>query len=166
MKPVYREWGDTRDQHLVGSWYAPLPQYVVDDIQPLAFVYARGVWEKVFVGVKHPFSGPAKATGWMKRLFDSRARQDKLALRTGNGLKEILIEQFGWHINERVFLLHAPEHGYRMTLTTFRENQERFLGYFDIGFLCHATDLNVVVFWDGTGPYYGKRRDRCLVDDS
>jgi hypothetical protein len=165
MKRIYRDWGDPRDQHLVGSWYAPLPQRVVNDIQPLAFAYAKWAWENVFAGVKHPCS-PLKATGWMNTLFKSRDRQAKLAARTGKSLKEVLIEQFGWHLDEEVVLLHAPEHGYQTKLVTFLENNERFLCYFDTGFLCHASDRNVVVFWDGAGPYFGRRRDRSLAENS
>jgi hypothetical protein len=47
-------------------------------------------------------------------------------------------------------------------LGTFLEYEERFLVYFDTGILCHPSDVNVVVFWVGNGPYFGRRRNRIL----
>src|SRR5262249_53861158 len=139
-----------------------LPVRVVDQIRPLAFEYARWLWQTVFASVKHPFD-PRKATGWMAKVFQSRERQEKIAGRSGRTLREVLLDEFKWAPDAKVFVLHAPEHGYQTTVAVFLEYSERFFRYFDNGVVCHPTDQNVVVFWDTTGPYFGKRRDRCLT---
>jgi hypothetical protein len=163
MEPIYRDWGDPRDQHLVGDWYKPLPRRIVNNIHPLAFQYSRWIWEKVFSGVKNNPFDPRKATGWMEKLFKSRERQDHRASKSGKALKDTLIDQFGWKIEDQILMLYAPEHGYQTYLSTFLEYQTRFLIYFDTGILCHPSDQNVVVFWECNGPYFGCRRDRCLT---
>jgi hypothetical protein len=152
-----------RDQHLVGDWYPPLAPRVVEQIRPLAFEYARWVWDNVFVTVKHPFD-PRKATGWMAKVFKSRERQEKLGTTTGRALKDVLLDEFKWAPDAKVIVLHAPEHGYLTTVDVFLEHSERFFRYFDNGVVCHPTDQNVVVYWDTTGPYFGTRRDRCLTN--
>jgi hypothetical protein len=138
----------------------PLPQRAVNHIHPLALEYCNWVWENVFATVKHPFY-PRKATGWMERVFKSRERQEK-PRRSGKTLKQTLIEEFSWCSDNDVFLLYATTHGYMTDLGTFLEFQERFVTYFETGILCHPKDVNVVVFWEGNGPYFGRRRDRKL----
>lgn len=160
---IFRDWGDARDQHLVGDWYEPLPERIVHQIHPLAFDYARRIWDKVFVTVKHAFD-PRKATGWMARVFKTRERQEKLAARSGRTLEGVLLHEFEWMQDSDLFVLHAPEHGYPTNVTVFLGYHQRFFGYFDTGVVCHPTDRNVVVYWDTAGPYFGKRRDRRLLD--
>jgi hypothetical protein len=95
----------------------------------------------------------------MAKVFQWRERQENLSSRSGRSLKEVMVDQLGWLLDTEVFVLYAPEHGYQTNLAVFLEYHERFFTYFDTGVVCHPTDQNVVVFWDGTGPYYGKRRD-------
>jgi hypothetical protein len=92
IEPLFRDWGDPKDQHLAGDWYAPLPRRALNHIHPLAFEYSKWAWENVFATVKHPFD-PRKATGWMERVFKSRERQEKLR-RSGKTLKGTLVEEF------------------------------------------------------------------------
>jgi len=97
------------------------------------------------------------------RALTSFERQRKLAATTGQTLKGAVVDRFKWALAEDVFILHAENHGYLTPLAVFVEHHERFFTYFDTGVVCHPTDQNVVVFWDMTGPWYGKRRDRRLI---
>ncbi len=161
MEPIYRNWGETLDQHLVGDWYTPLPTRVIAQIRPLARDYTKWAWDNVFATVKNPFD-PRRATGWMAKVFASRDKQAKAGVKTGRTLKDVLKGEFVWDENSPLFVLHSPEHGYETTVALFLQYAERFFTYFDSGVVVHPTDQNVLVYWDTTGPWFGKRRDRRL----
>lgn len=166
MQPKYRDW----NRDLSAGWLdlgifarhlPPLPQRVLDQIRPLAPDYATWVWERVFAGIEYPFH-PKKARGWMKQIL-TRARSKSSDTKPRLTELESLRVQMGWDLEDKVFFLYQPDYGYQAKWSVGLGHLDRLLGYVDTGIICHLSNRNVAVFWEGFGPYFGKRGDRSLI---
>jgi hypothetical protein len=131
-------------------------------LRPLADECASALRERLFAGVVHPFHYQ-RAKGWMGKIFRSvRAVPDYRRLTAdealtaafvgiGVGPAFVIYHYVGGPVYaaECAVMLDCLKRGWLMVDDTF--------------VLCAEHTPTVALFWEGTGPYFGKRGNRRLT---
>lgn len=131
-------------------------------LRPLADDCAIAVRERLFAGVLHPFHYQ-RAKGWMGKIFrEVRAVPNYRGLTADEALADVfagagvgpafMVYNFsGQPVYTAVgsVMLDCLNRGWLMIDDTF--------------LLCAENTPTVALFWEGFGPYFGKRGDRRLT---
>lgn len=161
---VYREWQKERlsDQRFYRKIPAEKWESFTSRLRPLEDHCSSLIWERLFAGVIHPFHYE-RARGWMGKLFKTvRSAPDYRGLTAEAALKKafpetdvgmaFLIDDFicrSVYAAEPCALFDFWKRGWLLNNDTF--------------ILCAEHTQNVALWWEGTGPYLGKRGDRRLI---
>ena len=131
-------------------------------LRPLADDCATSVRERLFAGVVHPFHYQ-RAKGWMGKIFRAvRAAPDYRGLTADEAMREafagagtgpafVIYHYVGTPVYaaECAEMLDCLKRGWLMADDTF--------------VLCAEHTPTVALFWEGCGPYFGKRGNRRLT---
>jgi hypothetical protein len=131
-------------------------------LRPLADDCATAVAERLFTGVIHPFHYQ-RAKGWMGKIFRAvRAAPDYGRLTADEALKEAFAEA---GVGPAFVIYHLVGHPvYAAESATMLDCLRRGWLMTNYSFvLCAGHTPTVALYWDGYGPYFGKRRDRRLT---
>lgn len=157
----YREW----DQQTDSAWFRfghQLPDSIRAQIRPLTAEYASRLWEWAFPTDKDVLPLVAKdKSGWLKRVFDSEP------IWFGGSQPSTLVARFRqllpWPDDDIVFFLVRRGAGYQTFWGLYLQHWERFLGWYDEGLLLHPTAREVLVFWEVSAVFVGRRNKRRLL---
>jgi hypothetical protein len=160
----YRDWQLERPGDKQFTFVVPPVKwdFFAARLRPLADDFATAVRERLFAGVIHPFHYQ-RARGWMRRIFrDVRAFPDYRGLTADEALAQAFaIDAVGpalvaYHIvglpvyaADCTVMLDCLKRGWLMACDTF--------------VLCAEHSPTVALYWEGYGPYFGKRGNRRLT---
>lgn len=135
--------------------------FFVARLRPLADEFAEVVRERLFAGVLHPFHYQ-RAKGWMGKIFrEMLAAADYRGLTAEEALKQAFANSavgpafvIYHYVGRPVYAAQSPN-----MLDCLKRG---WLGIDDTFVLCAENTPAVALFWEGTGPYFGKRGHRRL----
>jgi hypothetical protein len=131
-------------------------------LRPLADDCAEEVRERLFAGVMHPFHYH-RAKGWMGKIFREVLRAADYRDLTAD---EMLKQAFGDAAVEPAFVIYHwvghPVYA-AQSLVMLDWLKRGWLNIDDTFVLCAENTPTVALFWEGTGPYFGKRGHRRLI---
>ena len=161
MHPAYREWRQTEwfDSGFLQKVSAKQLKEFLQAFRPLSDEASTAVQNSLFAGIKKPWHY-LHTTGWMKRLLHEGVPDRNIS--TLQQAVSAIRAKISWPDSELVLLVYHQPNVY---VTTWG----RFLHYFQRGsmnldnlIVSHPNNRDVVLFWEGSNPYLGKRGRREL----
>jgi hypothetical protein len=160
----YRDWQLERACDKQFTRVVPAVQwdFFAARLRPLQDDCATAVRKRLFAGVIHPFH-PGRAKGWMGIMFRAARATPVYRRRTADeALKEAFAEAGVGPAFVVYHLVRNPV--YAAESATMLDCLKP--GWLMTGFefvLCAEHTPTVALYWEGFGPYFGKRGDRRLT---
>jgi len=160
-----RDWQPARFSDWQFSGFIPAVKwgYFAERVRPLADEAAETVWAALFAGVIRPFHY-LLAAGWMGKLFQRlRSKPSRPSdIRRGQTVEEALKSTLEWNAAAPVFLVDSSKAVYVAGWADLLDCHRR--GWLPDTFVfCTEASSRVALFWEGCGPYFADRGERCLM---
>jgi len=135
--------------------------FLAQRVQPVVDHDAARIWDALFAGVGRPFHF-TQARGWMGKVF-RRVQSQPHDLRAGQDVETALSAALVPSPAATIFLVHASRDVFAVRGPDLLDCWRRNWLPLDDAVVASTITRRVVLYWEGSGPYFADRGRRDLL---